>query len=338
MSDLEQRLTEALTQGAQGAPAATGLADAARSRLRSRRRTRATGVAAAVALCVGVPAAVVATRDSDSADPPPSSVATDPHGSGVPDGLRVESWHSVTVLVPDSWEYGSLSAWCAGGGVLEARVERPGIVVPHVKCPTSTYGISFQPLEDNDEDFQWPVVQQSGGGYPDGAYVGARGIGDVLVWVTAPTQAEGLDVLATMREIGPRGDPYGCTPSRGEAPPVEVPGDEMRICRYDGQGLLEQSELLTGAEAQEAVAALEAAPGVPASRDCFADPALVVPVVRMRTAELHANVDLGGACPTIHGLASGDKILAPDVLYWALSPGWSGDGTGLPLPEELRRQ
>jgi hypothetical protein len=337
MSDLEQRLTEALAQGAQGAPAATGLADAARSRLRSRRRTRAAGVAAAVALCVGVPAAVVATRDSDTADPPPSSVATDPHGSGVPEGLRVESWHSVTVLVPDSWEYGSLSAWCANGGALEPRVQRPGIVVPNVKCPTSTYGISFQPLEDNDEDFQWPVVQQSGGGYPEGAYVGARGIGGVLVSVTAPSQAEGLDVLATMRAIGPRGDPYGCTSSRGEAPPVEVPEGEMRICRYDAEGLLEQSEQLTGAEAQAAVAALEAAPGVPANRDCFTDTSLVLPVVRMRTAEVHANIDLGG-CPTIHGLSKGDAILTPDVLYWALSPGWSGDGRGLPLPSELRPQ
>ena len=32
------------------------------------------------------------------------------------------------------------------------------------------------------------------------------------------------------------------------------------------------------------------------------------------------------------------RELTPDVLYWALSPGWTGDGTDVPLPPELRQR
>ena len=65
MSDLEQRLTEALTEGGKGAPSATGLASAARARARSRRRSHIAGGAALVALAVGVPGAVVAFGGDD---------------------------------------------------------------------------------------------------------------------------------------------------------------------------------------------------------------------------------------------------------------------------------
>ena len=121
MSDLEQRLADALSEGAREAPPGVGLAEAARSRARDRRRTKLVGVAAAVALCVGVPTGVVAlTRGSDDTGHrgPAASGADGADDQGIPAGQRVESWHGVTALVPDSWGYGSLQDWCANNGSL----------------------------------------------------------------------------------------------------------------------------------------------------------------------------------------------------------------------------
>src|SRR3954453_9511878 len=163
MSDLEQRLTDALSQGAEGAPTAAGLADAARSRARSRRRGRVTVAAAAVALCVAVPTALVATHGSTRAGPGPSddpTATTSPQV--VPAGDRVESWHGVSILVPDWWQYGNLGDWCAGGGSITSRVQRPEGARDAIQCsPESTYGVSFQAV-DNTGDFAWPVVEQPG--------------------------------------------------------------------------------------------------------------------------------------------------------------------------------
>jgi hypothetical protein len=243
--------------------------------------------------------------------------------------------------VPDSWGYGSLEDWCADGGQLEPRVERPGGVRLDIKCETSTYGLSFQQLppgQDRDQVFDWPVALQTSKGWPPHAEVGAHGIGDVLVEVIAPTSEQAQAILATVRPIGPEGDPNGCTSSRGEAPPIEVPDGLMRICRYDDQGLLEQSEMLTASEAGEATAALEAAPAIDPKATCPEDVATVEPIVRMRTSQIHANVDLGGDCARIHGLGT-DRALTSDVLYWALSPGWSGSvPANVPLPSELRTE
>ena len=93
----------------------------------------------------------------------------------------------MTVQVPDTWDYGSLSDWCANGGTIGTpRVERPGTVANLILCePGSTYGLSFQEI-DNRDDFEWPVVSQTGEGWPDPNYVGGRGIGGVLVTVTTP--------------------------------------------------------------------------------------------------------------------------------------------------------
>ncbi|HEX5090796.1 MAG TPA: hypothetical protein VFV89_23505 [Nocardioides sp.] len=341
MNDLEQRLTDALVGGAQEAPAPVGLADAARARARSRRRARMTGAAALVALCIGVPTAVVAVRGSDSAHPGPSRVTDNPTGvPSVPEGQRVESWHGVTALVPDSWGHGSLEDWCADGGRLEPRVERPGGLRLDIKCETSTYGLSFQQLppgQDRDQVFDWPVTLQTSKGWPPDAEVGAHGIGDVLVEVTAPTSEQAQAILGTVRPIGPEGDPNGCMSSRGEAPPA-VPNGLLRICRYDAEGLLEQSETLTGSDPGAVIAALEAAPAIDAKASCPDAANGPQPVVRLLAPTIHADVDLGGDCARIHGLGT-DRALTSDVLYWSLSPGWSGSvPANVPLPSELRTE
>ena len=329
MSDLEQRLTEALTEGAQGAPNVSGLSSAARSRARSRRRTRFAGAAAAVALAVGVPTAIVATQGSDSDGP--SRVANDTKADpGVPDGYRVESWHDVSIEVPDTWGYGSHDSWCAGGGSLDTpRVSRPGEVSEMIACsPATGYGITFQEI-DNGDDFQWPVVQQPGNeSYPPGAYVGGRGIGGVLVMVTAATKEAGLDVLATMRKIGPEGDANGCPVDVGTDPIARK--DTMTVCRYDAAGLLEQSELLIGADLKAAELALWAAPDIN-SKICDGDPGQTV---RLASVAEYAVIDVSCGTLMVHGEA---RELTKDVVYWALSPGWTGSvPDGVSLPSELR--
>jgi hypothetical protein len=337
MSDLEQRLTEALTEGAEGAPTVSGLSSAARSRARSRRRTRVAGAAAAVALAVGVPTAVVATQGSDSDPDGESRVASDSNTEqGVPDGYRVESWHDVSIEVPDTWGYGSRDTWCAGGGSLDTpRVSRPGGVSEMIACsPATGYGITFQEI-DNGDDFQWPVVQQPGNeSYPPGAYVGGRGIGGVLVMVTAKTQAAGLDVLATMRAIGPAGDANGCQ-SRYTPGSTDPPEGALSVCRYDENGALEQSEALFGEDAGHAVRALQAAPEPGECADT-SQASQTHQVVVMEAAGISAIVDLVGGCPrvTVDGQV---RELTPDVVYWALSPGWTGSvPDGVSLPSELR--
>jgi ferric-dicitrate binding protein FerR (iron transport regulator) len=65
MDDLEQRLSAALGEGSKAAPAAHGLASAARSRATRTRRARVAGAGALAAVLVGVPGAVVALQSGD---------------------------------------------------------------------------------------------------------------------------------------------------------------------------------------------------------------------------------------------------------------------------------
>jgi hypothetical protein len=341
MSDLEQRLTETLALGAQGAPPAIGLAAAARSRARARRRTRLAGTAAVVALAVGLPAGVWATQGSggSQAGPGPGpaggTIAKDPAAAGaqMPGGFHYESWHEVTIEVPDTWAYGSLGSWCAGGGALEPpRIGRPGGLTESIACsPGSGYGVTFSEVDDNG-DFRWPLVHQSGDSWPADAYVGARGLGGVLVEVDLPDLALAQQILDSA-ELHPQLDPNGC-PVADSSDPV-VPAGTMAVCRYDATGRLEQSELLSGTEVAAAEAALRAAPDAAAGRCGVSQPAFVSPI-RMSSAAEDASVDLG--CGGV-SMADGPKRLTPDILYWALSPGWSGSlPAGVSLPSGLRTQ
>jgi hypothetical protein len=330
MSDLEQRLADALTEGAQGAPSAPGLASAARSRARARRRNRLVGAAAVVALAVAVPTAVVATNDSASERRNPNGVANDPDAVGpdVRGGYHYESWHDVTIEVPDTWVYGTLNQWCADDGLPgEPIVERPGGMQTLMLCtPASGYGVRFQTVDNND-DFRWPLVKQSGDTWPADAYVGARGLGGVLVEVALPDLALAEEILDSA-QLNDRLDPNGC-PVGADSDPV-IPGETMTVCRYDTAGKLEQSELLSGADLKAAELALWAAPASTAT-DCDALPAQTI---RLASVAEDARIDLSCGTLMVHGEA---RRLTKDVLYWALSPGWSGSvPDGVSLPSELR--
>jgi hypothetical protein len=333
MSDLEQRLTDALTEGAQGAPSAAGLAAAARSRARARRRNRLVGAAAVVALAIAVPTAVWATHDSDPDRRNPSRVANDPDavGQDIRGGYHYESWHDVTIEVPNTWVHGPLNQWCVDDGQPdEPRVDRPGGAQTLVLCsPATGYGVRFQTI-DNTDDFQWPLVRQSGDTWPADAYVGARGLGGVLVEVALPDLVLAQQILDSAQH-NDRLDPHGCPVDAGTDP--VVPGDTMTVCRYDEAGLLEQSELLSGADLEAAELALEAAPDA-APPECAPDPTSGESI-RMASVAEDAVLDLHScASLTVHGES---RMVTPDVLYWALSPGWSGTVPGdVSLPSELR--
>ena len=352
MSDCERRLTQALDDGAQHAPSARSLAESARSRARERRRTRVATGAALVALAIAVPSAAIALRGDhgrDSArtsdqgtaavDPTPSQGTATDTGSPWPTGggYRWESWHGVSVRVPKTWGYGDLGSWCAGGGSLDTPlVSRPGGATEAIGCtPASGYGLSFQAI-DNHDDFEWPVVHQDGGGWPEQNEVGGRGIGGVLVMVATPDGDQARFILSTMRAIGPEGDANGCQ-ARYTPDSSNPPEGALSVCRYDESGALEQSEALFAENAGKAVQALQAAPdptGCPDNSQGSQPHQIVI----LQSAGISARVDLVDGCPrvTVDGRL---RELTPDVLYWALSPGWSGSvPAGVSLPSELRKE
>jgi hypothetical protein len=234
--------------------------------------------------------------------------------------------------VPDSWGYGSLEDWCADGGQLEPRVSRPGGVTPDIKCPTSTYGLTFQrlpPDQDRDQVFDWPVTLATSKGWPPDAYVGAHGIGNILVEVVMPTAEQAQEVLGTVHAIEGV-DLNGCRVT--ESIP-EPPSNGMSVCRYDDYAQLEQSELLTGGDRERAEAALRAAPQ---GGDASCRPKLLGEI-RMASSDLAAAVNF--SCARLTTDDGGTHELTPDVLYWALSPGWSGSvPEGVSLPSELRQR
>jgi hypothetical protein len=199
--------------------------------------------------------------------------------------------------------------------------------------PASTYGITFQEI-DNRDDFRWPTVAQTGHSWPAENAVGGRGIGGVLVMVATPTPEVADIVLSSMREIGPQGDPNGCQ-ARYTPGSANPPEGGLSVCRYDENGALEQSEALFGEDAGDAVQALQAAPepGECADTSQGSQPHQIVV---LDGAGISATVDLVSGCPrvTVDGQV---RELTPDVVYWALSPGWSGSvPDGVSLPSELR--
>jgi hypothetical protein len=107
----------------------------------------------------------------------------------------------------------------------------------------------------------------------------------------------------------------------------------VRLCRYDLDDWLEQSETLSGDDAAAAVAALEAAP---AKGDRMCTMELSGPVVLVSSPQAEGRVTLD-ACQGF-SWDGADHDLTADVLYWMLSPGWSGGVSGdVPMPERFRQ-
>lgn len=338
MSDFEGRVTEVLRAESESAPDALGLADAARGRARTRRRQRVAAIGAGAVAALAIPLAVVALGGNGADGPGPDQddapLLSDKFAEG-----RWETWHDVSVRVPDDWRYGDLATYCADGGSAEEfRVGRPGGVVPMILCtPGSSYGVSFQEIDmqDSDEPFDWPVVTQTGEAWPPGTYVGAHGESGVLVTVAGPDREEVADILATVSWVDPV-DPNGCS-TTDDGGPGRAGKGEVPVCRYDDEGRLVQSEKLTGDDAEAAAEAVRAAPQEDGGNLCGSTGTeyVVMGVEGDRVEVQYAGGDCAGQGVFVEGL---DHALTADVLFWALSPGWSGaTGGHVPLPDPLRQ-
>jgi hypothetical protein len=342
VTDFEDRLTTALRSVGDDAPAGLGLAGAARRRARLRRRRTALASVAAVVAVAGVigGVAILGQRGGDEGTPSdggPTPTTSSP--TGEPARPRVESWRDLQVTVPGSWGHGALGDWCANGGELgHPVVERPEGVSVDILCdPVNDYGVRFSngsPVDvDREPGEVWQYDDHSSPEYPVGSWLGyERGSDGNSVLVVTPDRTTTEQVLSSFEHIT-EADANGCTPhSFGLAP--DVAEGTVRLCRYGMDDWLQQSETLTGEDAQKAVDALNAAPtrepsGCPESANLAG--------VRVRTADLSGMVRVEG-CRGVFGWGGKERDLTSDVLYWVLSPGWSGGVAGnVPLPDELRQ-
>jgi hypothetical protein len=339
MTDFEDRLTAALRSAGDDAPDVHGLASAARRRAGARRRRTALTSVAAVVAVVGVVggAALLADPNSES-DRTPVADGGSPSAAQEPGPTsRIESWRDISVVVPADWGYGVLDDWCANGGRLDDPVvERAGGVSLDILCdPVVGYGVQF--FDGSAADFDklpgeiWQYEPGETAYYPDGAWLGYQTNDHNVVLVVAPARAIAEEVLASFVS-NTSVDANGCAARATDSGPALAEG-LVRLCRYGVDDWLEQSEILTGQDAADAVAALEAAP-TKGNRMCTM--ALTGPTVQVTTADTGGRVTLD-AC---HGF-SWDRTeydLTADVLYWVLSPGWSGSVEGdVPMPESFRQ-
>jgi hypothetical protein len=200
--------------------------------------------------------------------------------------------------------------------------------------PQSGYGISFSDGAAFDAAVPPGKVWSYSGGdvqvYPEDAWLGYQRTDNALVFVSLPTRAEAEAVLASFVHNTSL-DANGCAAQATNAGPPLAEG-LVRLCRYGIDDWLEQSELLTGQDAAGAIDALDAGP---VQKDRMCTMALTGPIVHVTSAGADGRVTLD-ACQgyTWDGVG---KDLTADVLYWTLSPGWSGGVEGdVPLPDKLR--
>ena len=330
---LGTRLAEALEGTADRVPGPGDLAAGARVRLRRRRRT-ATAVVAAVVAVAAVPVSV-ATVVGDDAPHRKGSTAT----GEVPPAWRTETWRDLSVSVPPDWGWGGGTDWCTSGREAAAttpQVSRPGGVVPAIACsPSYGYGAHF--LEPSGGELppgtEGAVQQYRGDHYPDGAWIGYVTTGPAAVWVVTDERTTTRRVLDSATPLGAV-DANGCTTRFAMGPPSV--SDRMVVCRYDDEGLLEQSERLSAADSRKAVAAVRAAPPArPATSRCLRA-GLEMPAVTLASSRVNATV-LYARCVAVYVPGPAARELTGDVLYWALSPGWSDVlPPGAPRPDRLR--
>ncbi len=177
--------------------------------------------------------------------------------------------------------------------------------------------------------------------YPEDAWLGLVLVGDHYAMVVAPDQATARAVVDSAARIEGT-DPNGCAPRDG-ADAASGGGDRWRVCRYGGDGgWLVQSELLSEADsvafADAIVAAPQKGPVGPICEEYDPPTGFVLAgsggdLGTIRIVFEHECLDHNGVY--LSGIA---RELTSDVLYWALSPGWSGGVDGsVPLPDQLRQ-
>jgi hypothetical protein len=332
MSDLETRLRAALDAVAAKAPSASGLAHAARDQARVRRRGRVGVAVAAAVLAIVVPALVGLGLRGDGGD----------RAVQVPVPTRVESWHNATLRVPADWGYGTLATWCLAGrgSTPPPLVERPGGAAEGIGClqPQSWYGVQFLPVDKVDppvpvSQYHWGVGPASR--YPDGAWVGDVAAGHIGVRVIARDESTARRILGSVTLIDGL-DGNGCAP-RIDAPETAA-NERLSVCRYGPDGWLEQSELLSSSDTALASQALETATPITQGGGCPSTPDRF-PVVVLHSLVVDARVVWGADCAAARRLTlnGASHALTSEVMFWALSPGFSGGFDGsVPVPDRWR--
>jgi hypothetical protein len=341
MSDLGTRLAEGLTGVAGRSPHPGDLGAGARERMRRRRRTTATVVAAALAVvAVPVGLTVVGAGDDPGADRRETTVS-DP----VPGDWRVETWHDLTLRVPPEWTWGSGTDWCTTDASAESAtpvVSRPGRVARAIFCaPTYAYGVHF--FEPSGGELppgtEGAVQQYRGRRYPYGAWIGYASTGQAAVWVVTDSRTLTRQVLDSTEVVG-EVDPNGCA-TRIELTTYSSSA-RVAVCRYAADGWLEQSEVLSKEDSEAVRRAVGVSPrledDVPTG---CGDVTTRGPAILFNGGDVWAKVSWHGRCRGVDDGADdmGYRQLTEEVMYWALSPGWSGAvDNGVPMPEELRTE
>lgn len=351
---LEELLPGALRRHEGDPSGVAGLAAGARARAtrRARRRTAGT-VAAAVLAVAAVPTVLALTGSSPSVEPAPSPPTTSEVAPtpDAPSGFRVESWRNLTVSVPPDWGYGGGTDWCGTDGAPGgAEVTRPGTGARSVRChPELSYGLYFGDSAavrgERSSGEVWQYDWEDPGQvrlYPEYAWLGLVGRGDQHALIVTSTEELTRAIMDTVSWVDDV-DPNGCAPRVGSRGPLGA-GDRWSVCRYTGEGWLEQSELLTAEQSEQFLSAVRSAPlRLAPSGSCPApapDDDSVGRVVAGNGSDLGSvSVVFESFCPGENNVFMSGTLreLTADVLYWAISPGWSGGVVGsVPLPDELR--
>ena len=271
MSDFESRLHDTLVARAEEAPDALDLAGGARRRLR-RRRTARTVLAVAV-MAVAIPLGIGQLAGAGRGADDDTFVATDVPGDPDvgDDGLRRETWHGVSVQVPDDWGHGGPSGWCSTGDRPEdvtPVVARPDTPTLMIACtPANGYGLVFGPMgraaayesglvTQFESTGERPAYAQGGwGSYwhdPDDA--------DLAFLVVTPDRELTQRIIDSATRVAGV-DPNGCPAEGGAAGVAPAERREgVSLCRYDRDGLLAASGLLTDERATAAMEALASSP------------------------------------------------------------------------------
>lgn len=375
--DAEWLLRSTFGDYASRSPAVDDLAGRiVRGTRRRRRRTATVGVLGVLAVLV--PLAWLASPDpagGRSADQPaqqqggPSAPAP---ASGVPlaalPDMRWESYGGIQVQVPEGWEYGDLTQWCAPddarGSVEGPAVDRPGsgstlvcaanssTGTRGVQRPTYTAGLLLRPADEGPRIGRADVA--------NGAPVYRRRFGGVDLTVIDVDRALAERIL-TSAVLVYRTDVNGCrthvdVPSMGRLLALSSIGIEgvaarlrhsdvavsMSICHYEsepwGRPTLVFSERLGRDAAARMAAALESAPRTAARLPPEVPPRCVeseTALLRFAAggAPTDAWVHYAGCGP--HGVDDGvgPRRLTAEVLRPVLDPPWrSTVGAGVPWP------
>lgn len=262
--------------------------------------------------------------------------------AALPAGWRWESWRNVSFAVPGHWEHGALHQRCTG--TPPPAVERPGGVSTLMWCAWIGHGVAVSPADDGEPYADVVPFGRGGDGvqtFPRGAAVERVRVGDVHLVAVAPDAATAAAVAGSARLVTGT-DPHGC-PTAATVPPLgeKVAGTstattlravtEVSVCRFDltdAGPLLAASERLDAAGTGAFVAALlgaprGAGPDAPPGTCANQPPTEVVGIAV--DGEPVAWVHVSGC--SRHGVDLLDgtpRRVTDEVLYWALSPGWSG--------------